>query len=94
LPPHRFRDKRIFHAFRQARLSHYVGFFLLRSPALLTAVGVYTHSTQIPPCDNSEAKRVLTVDMGIHRHAIFKVAGKVVGEVSVASLAKISPALV
>ena len=46
------------------------------------AVGVYTHSTQIPPCDNSEAKRVLTVDMGIHRHAIFKVAGKVVGEVS------------
>jgi len=63
------------------------------------AVGVYTHSTQIPPCDNSEAKRVLTVDMGIHRHAIFKVAGKVVGEVSVlleqrSAPVSISPALV
>ena len=44
------------------------------------AVGVYTLSTEIPPCDDSQAKRVFTVDRGVHRHAIFKVGGKVVGE--------------
>ena len=44
------------------------------------AVGVYTLSAKIPPCDDSQAKRVLTVDRGIHRHGIFKVAGRVVGE--------------
>ena len=53
LPQHRFRDKRIFHAFRQARLSHYVGFFLLRSPALLTAVGVYTLALRLFGIDAS-----------------------------------------
>jgi hypothetical protein len=42
LPGNRFRDKRIFHAFRMATLKHYVLFFLLRSPALLAAVLVYT----------------------------------------------------
>ena len=36
------RDKRILHAFRVARLKHYALFFLLRSPALLAAVVVYT----------------------------------------------------
>ena len=36
------REKRILHAFRRARLRHYLGFFLLRSPALLAAVVVYT----------------------------------------------------
>lgn len=36
------RDKRILHAFRLARFKHYALFFLLRSPALLAAVVVYT----------------------------------------------------
>jgi hypothetical protein len=44
------------------------------------AVGVYTLATTIPPCDDSQAKRILMVDRGIHRHAIFKVGGQVVGE--------------
>ena len=42
LPGSQFRDKKIFHAFRTATLKHYVLFFLLRSPALLAAVVVYT----------------------------------------------------
>lgn len=42
LPGSQFRDKKIFHAFRMATLKHYVLFFLLRSPALLMAVVVYT----------------------------------------------------
>ncbi len=42
LPTNRLRDKKIFHAFRMATLKHYVMFFLLRSPALLVAVVVYT----------------------------------------------------
>jgi hypothetical protein len=42
LPNNRLRDQKIFHAFRVATLKHYVLFFLLRSPALLVAVVVYT----------------------------------------------------
>lgn len=42
LPSNAFRDRRIFHAFRQAKPSHYLGFFLLRSPALIAAIVVYT----------------------------------------------------
>jgi hypothetical protein len=42
LPSHGLRSKRILDAFRQARPRHYLGFFLLRSPALLSAVVVYT----------------------------------------------------
>jgi hypothetical protein len=42
LPDSQLRDKKIFHAFRMATLKHYVLFFLLRSPALLAAVLVYT----------------------------------------------------
>ena len=42
LPANRFRDKKILHAFRMATFKHYVLFFLLRSPALLAAVLVYT----------------------------------------------------
>ena len=42
LPRNRLREKRLFHAFRIARLRHYASFFLLRSPALLAAVFVYT----------------------------------------------------
>jgi len=41
-PGSRLRDKRIFHAFRSATLKHYALFFVLRSPALLAAVVVYT----------------------------------------------------
>ena len=42
LPNNRLRDKRILHAFRLAKPKHYLWFFLLRSPALLSAVVVYT----------------------------------------------------
>jgi len=42
LPGNRLREKRILDAFRQARPWHYGAFFLLRSPALLSAVVVYT----------------------------------------------------
>lgn len=42
LPSNAFRDRRIFHAFRQAKPSHYLWFFLLRSPALIAAIVVYT----------------------------------------------------
>jgi len=42
LPKNRLRDKRIFHAFKLAKPWHYGAFFLLRSPALLSAVVVYT----------------------------------------------------
>jgi hypothetical protein len=36
------RERDILHAFRQARLGHYLGIIVLRSPALLAAVVVYT----------------------------------------------------
>ena len=36
------RNRKIVHAFKMATLKHYVWFFLLRSPALLAAVFVYT----------------------------------------------------
>jgi hypothetical protein len=42
LPNNKFKDRRIFHAFRNAKPWHYGAFFLLRSPALLAAVVVYT----------------------------------------------------
>ena len=42
LPNVRLRDKRILHAFKLAKPWHYGAFFLLRSPALLSAVVVYT----------------------------------------------------
>jgi hypothetical protein len=41
-PASRFRDQKILHAFRMASLKHYALFFVLRSPALLAAVLVYT----------------------------------------------------
>jgi hypothetical protein len=41
-PASQFRDRKIVYAFRKASLKHYVLFFLLRSPALLAAVIVYT----------------------------------------------------
>jgi len=42
LPNHRLREREIFHSFRQAHPRHYLGVILLRSPALLSAVVVYT----------------------------------------------------
>ncbi len=42
LPDNQFRERRILHGFRRARPWHYLAFFLLRSPALLAAIVVYT----------------------------------------------------
>ena len=42
LPNNKFRDRTILSAFRQAKPWHYGAFFLLRSPALLAAIVVYT----------------------------------------------------
>lgn len=42
LPDNKLREKRILHAFRLAKPRHYGTLFLLRSPALLSAVVVYT----------------------------------------------------
>ena len=42
LPNNQLRERRVLHGFRRAKLWHYGAFFLLRSPALLAAVVVYT----------------------------------------------------
>ncbi len=42
LPNNKFRQRRILHAFRMAKLWHYGAFFLMRSPALMAAIVVYT----------------------------------------------------
>ena len=42
LPSNKFREKKIFDSFRQAKLKHYFLFLILRSPALLAAIVVYT----------------------------------------------------
>lgn len=42
LPNSTLRDRRLLHAFRQARFKHYLMFLVLRSPALLMAVFVYS----------------------------------------------------
>jgi len=47
------REKRILHAFRLAKPWHYGAFFLLRSPALLSAVVVYTVALQLFGVDTS-----------------------------------------
>jgi hypothetical protein len=44
------------------------------------AVGVYTKKLALSPCQAPGAKPVFMVDQGIHRHAVFKIGGKVVGE--------------
>jgi hypothetical protein len=41
-PGNKLRDQRILHAFKLAKPWHYGAFFVLRSPALLSAVVVYT----------------------------------------------------
>lgn len=42
LPGIALRERQIFHAFREARLGHYLGIVAIKSPALLVAVVVYT----------------------------------------------------
>ena len=42
LANNQLRERRILHGFRRAKLWHYGAFFLLRSPALLAAIVVYT----------------------------------------------------
>ena len=42
LPKNTLRDKQVFHAFRQAKPWQYGAFFMLRSPALIAAIVVYT----------------------------------------------------
>lgn len=42
LPNNKFRERRVLHAFRLAKPWHYGAFFLLRSPALMAAIVVYT----------------------------------------------------
>ena len=47
LPDNKLRNRRILHAFKLASLKHYVMFFLLRSPALIIAVFVYTFALNL-----------------------------------------------
>ncbi|HEX5067627.1 MAG TPA: hypothetical protein VFY49_16020 [Myxococcota bacterium] len=47
------RDRQIFHAFRQARWWQYLVVILLRSPALIAAVFVYTHALRLFGVDAS-----------------------------------------
>ena len=42
LPSGTLRDKPVFHAFRRAKFSYYVLFFLVRSPMMIGAIIVYT----------------------------------------------------
>ena len=49
----RLRERRILHAFRAARLKHYALFLVLRSPALLAAVVVYTTALNLFGVDAS-----------------------------------------
>lgn len=42
LPNHGLRQREILHAFRQAKVGHYLGVIAIRSPALMAAVVVYT----------------------------------------------------
>ena len=53
LPNNKLRDKRVLHAFRLAKAWHYFMFFLLRSPALLAAVVVYTTALNLFGVDAS-----------------------------------------
>ena len=53
LPTNQLRERRILHGFRRAKLWHYGAFFLLRSPALLAAVVVYTTALNLFGVDAS-----------------------------------------
>lgn len=43
-------------------------------------VGLYTKRLALSPCQAPGAQHVFMIDQGIHRHAVFKFGGKVVGE--------------
>lgn len=47
LPGVALRDKRLLHAFKQARPWHYFAFFLMRSPALIAAIAVYAFALNL-----------------------------------------------
>ncbi len=53
LPANGLRNKRVLHAFRSATLRHYLLFLVLRSPALLAAVVVYTTALRLFGVDAS-----------------------------------------
>jgi len=53
LPGNKLRERRILDAFRQAKAWHYGAFFLLRSPALISAVVVYTVALHLFGVDTS-----------------------------------------
>ena len=53
LPGNKLRERRILDAFRQAKAWHYGAFFLLRSPALISAVVVYTIALHLFGVDTS-----------------------------------------
>jgi hypothetical protein len=44
------------------------------------AVGTYSKKLTLSPCSAPGASTVFMVEQGVHRHAIFKIGGKVVGE--------------
>ena len=46
-PGSALRDRQIFHAFRQASIWHYASFIVLRSPAMIVGVVVYTLSLRL-----------------------------------------------
>jgi len=52
-PNHEFRNRRLLHAFKLASVKHYLLFLLFRSPALLTAVVVYTIALRLFGVDAS-----------------------------------------
>jgi len=52
-PQSQIRERRILHAFNLARLRHYGTFFIMRSPALLSAVVVYTIALSLFGVDTS-----------------------------------------
>lgn len=58
LPENRFRDRQIMHAFRQAKVRHYLTIVLIRSPALIAAFFVYQRSLSLFGVDVSVADMV------------------------------------
>jgi hypothetical protein len=53
LPASALRERHVVHAFRQARVRHYLGVIALRSPALIVAVFVYTSAIRLFGIDAS-----------------------------------------
>lgn len=53
MPGSTLRDRSILHAFRMAKLKHYIAFFFIRSPAIIAAIVVYTTALNIFGVDAS-----------------------------------------